>query len=211
MASIEGKRVKLVPQPYPAAKGLWVMPSNVNNVETYANVPKIIINGPEWFTSMGTETSKGTKTFALAGDIVHPGLIEVPFGITLREIIYDVAGGIKDGKGFKAVQTGGPMGGCLTTEHLDLPVDYDALTKAGSMMGSGGMIVMDDETAWWISPVTSWNSPRMKAAVSVFPAGLELTASSISLIGFVKARVNQVTSNNWNNYAKIFKKPHSAD
>ncbi len=147
MASVEGKRGEPRPRPpYPAVKGLWAFPSNINNVETYANVPQIILKGPEWFASMGTENSKGTKTFALAGDIVHPGLIEVPFGITLREIIYDVAGGIKDGKGFKAVQTGGPMGGCLTKEHLDLPVDYDALTKAGSMMGSGGMIVMDDET-----------------------------------------------------------------
>ena len=147
MASIEGQRGEpRTRPPYPAVKGLWQQPSNVNNVETYANVPQIILNGAEWFASMGTERSKGTKTFALAGDVINTGLIEVPMGITLREIIYDVGGGIKDGKEFKAVQTGGPMGGCLTKTELDLPVDYESLAKAGSMMGSGGMIVMDEET-----------------------------------------------------------------
>ncbi|MCE5209648.1 MAG: 4Fe-4S binding protein, partial [Chloroflexi bacterium] len=147
MASIEGRRGEPRPRPpFPAAKGLWNQPSNVNNVETYANVPQIILRGPEWFASMGTKKSKGTKTFALAGDVIHTGLIEVPLGITLREIIYDIGGGIKDGKGFKAVQTGGPMGGTLTSEHLDLEIDYEALKAAGSMMGSGGLIVMDDET-----------------------------------------------------------------
>jgi NADH:ubiquinone oxidoreductase subunit F (NADH-binding)/Pyruvate/2-oxoacid:ferredoxin oxidoreductase delta subunit/(2Fe-2S) ferredoxin len=147
MASIEGKRGEPRPRPpFPAVRGLWDKPSNVNNVETYANVPQIILNGPEWFSSMGTERSKGTKTFAIAGDVVNTGLIEVPMGITVREIVYDVGGGIKDGKGFKAVQTGGPMGGCLTHEHLDLPIDYESLSAAGSMMGSGGLIVMDDET-----------------------------------------------------------------
>lgn len=147
MASIEGRRGEPRPRPpFPAAKGLWNQPSNVNNVETYANVPQVILNGPEWFASMGTEKSKGTKTFALAGDVVHTGLIEVPLGITLREIIYDIGGGIKDGKKFKAVQTGGPMGGTLTTEHLDLEIDYEALKAAGSMMGSGGLIVMDEDT-----------------------------------------------------------------
>ncbi len=147
MASIEGRRGEPRPRPpFPANKGLWEKPSNVNNVETYANVPPIIRNGPEWFASMGTEKSKGTKTFALAGDVKNTGLIEVPFGITLREIVYDVGGGIKGDKGFKAIQTGGPMGGCLSSEYLDLPVDYESLAKAGSIMGSGGMIVMDDET-----------------------------------------------------------------
>jgi NADH:ubiquinone oxidoreductase subunit F (NADH-binding)/Pyruvate/2-oxoacid:ferredoxin oxidoreductase delta subunit len=115
-------------------------------VETYANIPQIIIRGPEWYASMGTEKSKGTKTFALAGDLKKTGLIEVPFGITLREIIYEVGGGIKNDLEFKAIQTGGPMGGCLTKENLDLTVDYESLTAAGSMMGSGGLVVMDEET-----------------------------------------------------------------
>jgi NADH:ubiquinone oxidoreductase subunit F (NADH-binding)/Pyruvate/2-oxoacid:ferredoxin oxidoreductase delta subunit/(2Fe-2S) ferredoxin len=147
IASIEGKRGEPRPRPpFPAVKGVWGKPTNNNNVETYAVVPQIMIRGAEWYSSMGTEKSKGTKTFAIAGDVVNTGLIEVPFGITLREVIFDVGGGIKDGKKFKAIQTGGPMGGCLVEEHLDLPLDYEALTKAGSMMGSGGLIIMDDET-----------------------------------------------------------------
>lgn len=147
IASIEGKRGEPRPRPpFPAVHGLWGKPTNNNNVETYANIPQILLRGPEWFAQMGTEKSKGTKTFALAGDVKHTGLIEVPLGITLREIVFDVGGGIKDDKGFKAIQTGGPMGGCLTSEFLDIPVDYESLTKAGSMMGSGGMVVMDDET-----------------------------------------------------------------
>lgn len=147
LASIEGNRGEpRVRPPFPASKGLWGKPTNINNVETYANVPKIIHRGLEWYTSMGSEKSKGTKTFALAGDVVNTGLIEVPFGTTLREIIYDIGGGIKDGKAFKAVQTGGPMGGCLPVSNLDLPVDYETLGAAGSIMGSGGMIVMDEET-----------------------------------------------------------------
>ena len=147
MASIEGRRGEPRPRPpFPAVSGLWGKPTNINNVETYANVPQIILKGAEWYASMGTEQSKGTKTFALAGDIVNTGLIEVPLGITLREIVYDVGGGIKNGKKFKAIQTGGPMGGCLPESYLDLPVDYASLTAAGSIMGSGGMIVMDEET-----------------------------------------------------------------
>ncbi len=147
IASIEGKRGEPRPRPpFPAVKGVWGKPTNNNNVETYAVVPQIILRGAEWYSSMGTEKSKGTKTFAIAGDVINTGLIEVPFGITLREVIFDVGGGIKDGKKFKAIQTGGPMGGCLVEEHLDLPLDYEALTKAGSMMGSGGLIIMDDET-----------------------------------------------------------------
>ncbi len=147
LASIEGGRGEpRVRPPFPASKGLWGKPTNINNVETYANVPKIIHRGLEWYTSMGSEKSKGTKTFALAGDVAHTGLIEVPFGLTLREIIFDIGGGIKDGKAFKAVQTGGPMGGCLPASNLDLPVDYETLGAAGSIMGSGGMIVMDEET-----------------------------------------------------------------
>jgi len=147
MASIEGSRGEpRARPPFPANKGLWGKPTNINNVETYANVPQIILKGAEWFSSMGTEKSKGTKTFALAGDVKNTGLIEVPFGITLREIIYDVGGGIKGDKKFKAVQTGGPMGGCLPEKLLDLPVDYETLGQAGSIMGSGGMIVMDEDT-----------------------------------------------------------------
>ncbi|NMB60939.1 MAG: NADH-quinone oxidoreductase subunit NuoF [Chloroflexi bacterium] len=145
--SIEGKRGEPYPKPpFPATQGVFGKPTNINNVETYANIPQIIFRGAEWFASMGTEKSKGTKTFALAGDVKKTGLIEVPFGITLREIVYDVGGGIKNDKGFKAIQTGGPMGGCLPASYLDLPVDYESLTSAGSMMGSGGMVVMDDET-----------------------------------------------------------------
>jgi NADH:ubiquinone oxidoreductase subunit F (NADH-binding) len=145
MASIMGNRGEPRPRPpFPSVKGVWDKPSNNNNVETYANVPQIILKGAGWFASMGTERSKGTKTFAVGGNVVKPGLIEVPMGITLREIIFEVAGGIKDGRKFKAVQTGGPMGGCLVEQHLDLPLDYEALTQAGSMMGSGGLVVMDD-------------------------------------------------------------------
>jgi len=147
IASIEGKRGEPRPRPpFPAVSGVWGKPTNNNNVETYAVVPQILINGADWYSAMGTEKSKGTKTFAIAGDVVNTGLIEVPFGLSLREVIFDVGGGIKDGKQFKAIQTGGPMGGCLVGEHLDLPLDYEALTAAGSMMGSGGLIIMDDET-----------------------------------------------------------------
>ncbi len=147
MASIEGRRGEPRPRPpFPAVSGLWGKPTNINNVETYANVPQIILRGAQWFAGMGTEKSKGTKTFAIAGDVKNTGLIEVPLGITLREVIYDVGGGIKDDKGFKAVQIGGPIGGCLPASYLDIGVDYESLVPAGAMMGSGGMIVMDDET-----------------------------------------------------------------
>lgn len=144
--SMEGKRGEpTVKPPFPAESGYLGKPTNVNNVETFANIPVIFLKGPEWFASIGTERSKGTKVFALAGKINNVGLIEVPMGTTLREVIYDIGGGIKGGKEFKAVQTGGPSGGCLTKKHLDTPIDYDNLTAAGSMMGSGGMIVMDED------------------------------------------------------------------
>jgi len=147
MASIEGKRGEPRPRPpFPAQKGLWESPSNINNVETYANVPQIILNGAAWFASLGYKKSTGTKTFSMAGDVKNTGLIEVPFGISLREIIYDVGGGIKGDKQFKAVQTGGPMGGCLPEAYLDLPMDYEALAQAGSILGSGGLVVMDEGT-----------------------------------------------------------------
>ena len=143
--SMEGKRGEpTVKPPFPAESGYLGKPTNVNNVETFANIPVIFLKGPEWFASIGTEKSKGTKVFALAGKINNVGLIEVPMGTTLREVIYDIGGGIKGGKEFKAVQTGGPSGGCLTKKHLDTPIDYDNLTAAG-MMGSGGMIVMDED------------------------------------------------------------------
>jgi len=146
IASMEGKRGEpRVKPPFPAEDGYQHKPTNVNNVETYANVPVIFLKGPEWFSSIGTAKSKGTKVFALAGKINNVGLIEVPMGITLREIIYEIGGGIKNGKKFKAVQTGGPSGGCLTEKHLDTPIDFDSLVAAGSMMGSGGMIVMDED------------------------------------------------------------------
>ena len=147
IASIEGK-IGMPRQrpPFPVIKGLWGKPTNINNVETWANVPLIIKNGADWFSQIGTETSKGTKIFSLVGKINNTGLVEVPMGITLREIIEDIGGGIPRGKKFKAVQTGGPSGGCMPTKLLDLPVDYDRLTEVGSMMGSGGMVVMDEDT-----------------------------------------------------------------
>ncbi len=146
MTSIEGKRGEPRPRPpFPAVKGLFGKPTILNNVETYANVPKIILNGAEWFAAMGTEKSKGTKVFALGGKIVNTGLVEVPMGTTLREIVYDIGGGIPNGKKFKAAQTGGPSGGCIPAEHLDVPIDYDNLIAIGSMMGSGGLIVMDED------------------------------------------------------------------
>lgn len=147
MQSLEGKVGEPRPKHHHATeRGLWDRPSCLNNVETWANVPLIINNGAEWFASTGTEGSKGTKTFCLVGKIQKPGLIEVPMGITLREIIYDIGGGVAGNRQFKAVQTGGPSGGCIPADLLDLSVDYDSLAKAGSMMGSGGMIVMDDRT-----------------------------------------------------------------
>lgn len=146
MVSIEGKRGEPRPRPpFPAQKGLFGKPTILNNVETWANIPQIILNGPEWFASMGTEKSKGTKVFALGGKIRNTGLVEVPMGTTLREIIEEIGGGIPKGKKFKAAQTGGPSGGCIPTEHFDIPIDYDNLVAIGSMMGSGGLIVMDED------------------------------------------------------------------
>ena len=147
IASIEGKRGQPRPRPpYPAEEGLWGCPTLINNVETYANVPPILRNGADWYAAIGTEKSKGTKVFALAGKVANTGLIEVPMGITLREIIFEIGGGIPGGHKFKAVQTGGPSGGCIPEQFLDMPVDYESLAKVGSIMGSGGMIVMDDSS-----------------------------------------------------------------
>ena len=145
LESIEGKRgqPRLKP-PYPAVAGLWGKPTLINNVETYANIAQIILNGAKWYSSIGTEGSKGTKVFALGGNVNNIGLVEVPMGTTLREIVFDIGGGIPNGREFKAAQTGGPSGGCIPKEHLDTPIDYESLKQIGSMMGSGGLIVMDD-------------------------------------------------------------------
>ena len=146
MTSIEGNRGEPRPRPpFPAEKGLFQKPTILNNVETYANIPQIILNGAEWFASMGTEKSKGTKVFALGGKIKNTGLVEIPMGTTLREVIEEIGGGIPNGKKFKAAQTGGPSGGCIPAEHFDIPIDYDNLISIGSMMGSGGLIVMDED------------------------------------------------------------------
>lgn len=146
MTSIEGNRGEPRPRPpFPAEKGLFQKPTILNNVETYANIAQIILNGPEWFASMGTEKSKGTKVFALGGKINNTGLVEIPMGTTLREVIEEIGGGIPNGKKFKAAQTGGPSGGCIPAEHFDVPIDYDNLISIGSMMGSGGLIVMDED------------------------------------------------------------------
>ena len=145
LESIEGKRGQpRVKPPYPAQSGLWGKPTLINNVETYANIAQIILKGPEWYSSIGTENSKGTKVFALGGNVNNVALVEVPMGTTLREIVYDIGGGIPNGREFKAAQTGGPSGGCIPKEHLDTPIDYESLKQIGSMMGSGGLIVMDD-------------------------------------------------------------------
>ena len=147
IASIEGKRGEpRMKPPFPATAGLWGKPTLINNVETYANIPVVILKGAQWFSRIGTEKSKGTKVFAIAGNINNTGLVEVPMGTTLRKIIFDLGGGIPNGKRFKAAQTGGPSGGCLTEKDLDTPVDYESLKAAGSMMGSGGLIVMDEDT-----------------------------------------------------------------
>jgi len=147
IASIEGKRgMPRTRPPFPAVSGLWGKPTNINNVETYANIRSIILNGAEWFASIGTEKSKGTKIFSLTGKINNTGLVEVPIGTTLREVVYNIGGGIPRGRKFKAAQMGGPSGGCVPTQYLDLPIDYESLTQIGSMMGSGGMIIMDEST-----------------------------------------------------------------
>lgn len=147
MTSIEGRRGEPRPRPpFPAQKGLFGKPTILNNVETYANIPQIILNGAEWFSAMGTEKSKGTKVFALGGKIKNTGLVEIPMGTTLREVVEQIGGGIPNGKKFKAAQTGGPSGGCIPPQHFDIPIDYDNLISIGSMMGSGGLIVMDEDT-----------------------------------------------------------------
>jgi len=147
MNSIEGKRGMPRPRPpFPAIKGLWGKPSNINNVETWANVAQIMFHGPEWYANYGYDKSRGTKVFALTGKVNNTGLVEVPMGTTIREVVFDIGGGIIGGKKFKAVQIGGPSGGCLTEQHLDLPISYESLTAAGAIMGSGGLVVVDEDT-----------------------------------------------------------------
>ena len=147
MTSVEGRRGEPRPRPpFPAVKGLFGQPTILNNVETYANVPVIILKGAEWFSGIGTEKSKGTKVFAVGGKIENTGLVEIPMGTTLREIVFDIGGGVPNGKKFKAAQTGGPSGGCIPASQLDTPIDYESLIALGSMMGSGGLIVMDEDT-----------------------------------------------------------------
>jgi len=145
--SVEGQRgTPRMRPPYPSTSGLWGYPTVINNVETMANVPSIIKNGADWFAGIGTEKSKGTKVFALAGQLRNTGLIEVPMGITLREVVYEIGGGVPAGRDFKAAQTGGPSGGCIPAEHLDSPIDYESLATLGSIMGSGGLVIIDDTT-----------------------------------------------------------------
>jgi NADP-reducing hydrogenase subunit HndC len=146
MTSIEGHRGEPRPKPpFPAVSGLWGKPTLLNNVETYANIPVILTKGADWFSKIGTEKSKGTKVFAVGGKINNTGLVEIPIGTTLREVIYDIGGGIPNGKKFKAAQTGGPSGGCIPASHIDTPIDYETLRELGSMMGSGGLIIMDED------------------------------------------------------------------
>ena len=158
MTSIEGNRGEPRPRPpFPALKGLFQKPTILNNVETLANIPQIILNGAQWFASMGTEKSKGTKVFALGGKVENTGLVEIPMGTTLREIVEEIGGGIPHGKKFKAAQTGGPSGGCIPAEHFDVPIDYDNLIAIGSMTGIGGLILWMKTPVWWILPSFSWS------------------------------------------------------
>ena len=173
MASIEGKRGMPFPKPpFPAQSGLWGKPTIINNVETFSTVPLVFSAGPDHFRSIGTKESPGTKTFAVTGHVMNTGLVEMPMGSTLREIVYHVAGGITTdkgkpmGEGFKAAQIGGPSGGCLTREHLDLPIDFDSLKKVGAMVGSGGLVIMNNDTCMVSVAGSSCSSPRANRAAS---------------------------------------------
>jgi NADH-quinone oxidoreductase subunit F/NADP-reducing hydrogenase subunit HndC len=147
MESIMGRRGEpRVRPPFPSIRGLWAKPTNINNVETFANVPLILLHGAEWYRGIGMKNCTGTKTFVIIGDVEKPGMVEVPFGTTLREIIYEICGGIKNGKPLKAIQIDGPMGGCLPPEFLDMPISYDSMQAAGSLLGAGGILVLDEDT-----------------------------------------------------------------
>jgi NADH-quinone oxidoreductase subunit F len=177
MASIEGERGMPRPRPpFPAVKGLWQNPSNINNVETFGNVRHIINNGADWYAGIGTDTTKGTKIFAVTGKVKHTGLVEVPAGMTVRSVIYDVCGGILNNRKFKAVQAGGPSGGCIPAEILDTPVDYDSLIKAGAMMGSGGLVVMDETTCMVDVSKFFLNFTRMESCGKCVPCRIGLKA-----------------------------------
>ena len=202
ISSIEGERGTPRPRPpYPAISGLDGKPTLINNVETYANVPAIIRKGGDWFASIGTEKSKGTKVFALTGKIANTGLVEVPMGITLREIIFDIGGGVPGGHRFKAVQTGGPSGGCIPEELLDTPVDYENLTRLGSIMGSGGMIVIDD-TSDIVSVARYFMEFSMDRVVNACRAELERSKSTTSSTSSWKARPPKPIWNSWKRYVK---------
>jgi NADH-quinone oxidoreductase subunit F len=175
MASIEGHRGMSRPRPpFPAVRGLWGYPTNINNVETFGNVRHIINKGGDWYASLGTETTKGTKIFAVTGKVKHTGLVEVPAGMKIREVIYDVCGGIANNRKFKAVQAGGPSGGCIPAEILDTPVDYDSLIKAGAMMGSGGLVVMDETTCMVDVSRFFLNFTRMESCGKCVPCRIGL-------------------------------------
>jgi len=194
ISSIQGSRGTPKPRPpYPAVSGLWGKPTVINNVETLANVPVVILDGPEWFASIGTEKSKGTKVFALAGKVRNTGLVEVPMGTTLRDVVFGVGGGIPDGKAFKAVQTGGPAGGCLPESFLDTPVDYESLTAAGSMMGSGGMIVIDEDSCMVDVARFFLEFTRTSRVASASPAGRAPNACSRSSSGSPRATASKAT------------------
>ena len=198
MRSIEGKRGMPRPRPpFPAHKGLWEKPTILNNVETLANVPQIMIHGGDWYASVGTETSKGTKVFALSGDVNNIGLVEVPMGTSLRTIVYDVGGGIPKKRKFKAVQLGGPSGGCIPEAYLDTPVDYEAIAKWGPSWDPAGSSSWTTTPAWWTWPASSWNSSRTNPAASARPAGKARAASSRSWKRSATAAANRETSTPW--------------
>ena len=204
MTSIEGKRGEPRPRPpFPAVKGLYQKPTILNNVETYANIAQIILKGPEWFASMGTEKSKGTKVFALGGKINHTGLVEIPMGTTLREVVFEIGGGIPNGKKFKAAQTGGPSGGCIPTEHLDIEIDYDNLLAIGSMMGTR-------TTVWLTLRSSSSSSPLTRAAVSVLPAVSVQRDSSRCSRRSQRDRVPSRCSTRWRSCATTSRRTPSA-
>ncbi len=211
MASIMGRRGQPVPRPpYPAERGLWGKPTLINNVETFGNIAPIIFNGAEWFAGIGTEKSKGTKIFALAGNVDTTGLIEVPMGITLREIVYDIGGGIPDGYAFKAAQTGGPSGGCIPAQYLDTPVDYESLGALGSIMGSGGLSSWTSAAAWRTSPSTSSSSVWTRAAASACPAAWARCRCTASWSASRTAAPTLTTWRCWKSYAPWCARPASA-
>ena len=202
---VEGRRGTPRPRPpYPAVSGLWGQPTLINNVETFANMPPIIRNGGGVVPGIGTAGSKGTKVFALAGRVVNSGLVEVPMGISLRDIVFDIGGGIVDGGEFKAVQTGGPSGGCIPAEHLDMPVDYESLAEVGSIMGSGGHDRDGpDRRAWSTWPSTSWASAATSRAGSACPAGWAPCNSTDCSTRSRAARRHVATSARWSGWPRM--------